>query len=73
MEHDREGARARWPFLPRMADMFEKDSLAQERFLSLLVPMLFHGDDAYRQVEALADEWAGDMLDGRVWHGVYSV
>jgi hypothetical protein len=72
-EHDVRGPRARWPFLPRMADMFRRDSIAQERFLSLVVPMLHHGDDAWPAVEAMAAQWARDALDGRVWHGVYSV
>jgi hypothetical protein len=73
IEQDVSGPRSRWPFLPRMADMFRKDSVAQERFLSLAMPMLYHGDDAWRAIDALAGEWAGDALDGRVWHGVYSV
>jgi hypothetical protein len=73
IEHDTQGPRARWPFLPRMADMFTKDTVPQERFLSLLTPMLFHGDDARASMDALAHEWAADVLDGRVWHGVYSV
>jgi hypothetical protein len=73
IEHDTRGPRARWPFLPRMAEMFTKDTEPQERFLSLLSPMLFHGDDAQRAIDGMADEWARDVLDGRVWHGVYSV
>jgi len=73
LEHDVQGPRSRWPFLPRMADMFRKDSIAQERFLSLIVPMLFHGDDAWRAIDGVAAQWAADALDGRVWHGVYSV
>lgn len=73
MEHDTKGYRARWPFLPRTADMFRKDADPQERFLSLVVPMLFHGDDAWRCVSDLSTQWSRDALDGRVWHGVYSV
>jgi hypothetical protein len=72
VEHDTQGPRSRWPFLPRMADMFRRDSAAQERFLSLAVPMLFHGDDAWRSIDDVASQWAADALDGRVWHGVYS-
>jgi hypothetical protein len=73
IEQDVSGPRSRWPFLPRMVDMFRKDTIAQERFLSLVMPMLHHGDDAWRAIDALAGEWAVDALDGRVWHGVYSV
>jgi hypothetical protein len=73
IESDVSGPRSRWPFLPRMADMFRKDTVAQERFLSLVMPMLHHGDNAWRAIDAMAGEWTGDALDGRVWHGVYSV
>ena len=73
VEHDTSGPRSRWPFLPRMADMFRKDAAAQERFLSMVMPMLYHGDDAYRAVDAMAAEWTTAALDGHVWHGVYSI
>jgi len=73
LEQDAQGPRSRWPFLPRTAEMFVKDTVAQERFLSLLTPMLFHGDAAFTAIDAVADAWARDVLDGRVWHGVYSV
>jgi bacillithiol synthase len=73
IEHDASGARARWPFLPRLVDMFRKDTVPQERFLSMVVPMLYHNDDAWKAVDGLATEWTRDALDGRVWHGVYSV
>jgi hypothetical protein len=73
IEQDVNGPRVRWPFLPRMADMFRKDSEPQERFLSLVTPLLFHGDEAWPVIDALAGEWTRDALDGRVWHGVYSV
>jgi len=73
VEQDMSGPRRRWPFLPRMADMFMKDSLAQERFLSLVVPMLYHQDDAWHAIDGVAEQWTADALDGRVWHGVYSV
>jgi len=72
IEHDTDGYRARWPFLPRTTDMFRKDADPQERFLSLVVPMLFHGDDAWRCVSDMSAQWSRDALDGRVWHGVYS-
>jgi hypothetical protein len=73
VEGDRRGPRSRWPFLPRLGEIFVKDAVPQERFLSLLTPMLFHGDAAWGAVDALATEWAADVLDGRVRHGVYSV
>lgn len=73
IEQDSSGPRTRWPFLPRMTDMFRKDSVPQERFLNLATPMLFHDAAAWRAIDALAEEWTGDALDGRVWHGVYSV
>jgi hypothetical protein len=56
-----------------MTDVFRKDSIPQERFLSLLVPMLFHGDDAWCSIEEMSSQWASDALDGRTWHGVYSI
>jgi bacillithiol biosynthesis cysteine-adding enzyme BshC len=73
IEQDTGGPRSRWPFLPRMADMFRRDSVPQERFLSMVTPMLFHGEDAWRAVDAMAGEWAAAALDGHVWHGVYSI
>jgi hypothetical protein len=73
IEQDASGPRSRWPFLPRMADMFRKDTVAQERFLCMAMPMLQHGDDAWRAIDAMAAEWTTDALDGRVWHGVYSI
>ena len=72
LEHDTQGPRSRWPFLPRTTEMFVKDTVPQERFLSLLTPMLFHGDAAWTGIDAVAEAWARDLLDGRVWHGVYS-
>ncbi|HKW13167.1 MAG TPA: bacillithiol biosynthesis BshC [Candidatus Krumholzibacteria bacterium] len=71
IEQDTSGPRSRWPFLPRMADMFRKDAAPQERFLSMVMPMLDHGDDAWRAIDAMAAEWAVAALDGRVWHTVY--
>jgi len=73
IEQDVSAPRARWPFLARMADMFERNTEPQERFLSLVTPMLFHGDDAWRAIDACAGDWTRDALDGRVWHVVYSV
>ena len=73
IEQDVSAPRARWPFLARMADMFEKNTEEQERFLSLITPMLFHGEDAWRAIDACALEWTRDALDGRVCHSVYSV
>ena len=70
---DARGAESRWPFLSRLLDVFEKDATAQERFLSLAVPLLFHGDAAWEAISTMAGEWVGDALDRRVWHGVYSV
>ncbi len=73
IENDLSGPRARWPFLPRIKDMFVKDAAPQERFLSLVTPMLFHGEAAWPAIDEAAMEWAEGALDGRVWHGVYSV
>jgi hypothetical protein len=39
----------------------------------MVTPMLYHGDDAWRAVDAMAGEWAAAALDGHVWHGVYSI
>jgi hypothetical protein len=72
IEHDLSGPRSRWPFLPRLAEMFVKDTVPQERFLSLVTPMLFHGNGAWSAVDEAASEWAAGALDGQVWHGVYS-
>jgi hypothetical protein len=73
MEQDTSGPRARWPFLPRMSDMFRKDAAPQERFLCMATPMLARGDDAWSAIDAMAAEWSLAALDGRVWHGVYSI
>lgn len=73
VEEDGNGARSRWPFLARLAGAFVREGEPQERFLSLLTPHLAHGFDAWKCVEALADSHVRDSLDGRVWHGVYSV
>ncbi len=73
IEQDVSAPRARWPFLARMVDMFEKNTAPQERFLSLVTPMLFHGEDAWRAIDACAEEWTHDALDGRVRHVVYSI
>jgi phage gp46-like protein len=73
IEQDVRGAHSRWPFLSRLPDMFRRDTVAQERFLSLLTPWLFHGDEAWSAVDALASRSVGDALDGHTWHGVYSV
>jgi hypothetical protein len=56
-----------------MVDAFARDGRPQERYLSLLVPFLAHGLEAWRDIDALADAHARDALDGRVWHGVYSL
>jgi hypothetical protein len=73
VEEDTRGPRARWPYLPRMVDAFVRDGRPQERYLSLLVPFLAHGLEAWQDIDALADAHARDALDGRVWHGVYSL
>jgi bacillithiol biosynthesis cysteine-adding enzyme BshC len=73
IEQDSRGARVRWPYLPRMADVFVRDGRPQERYLSLLVPFLAHGETAWEALDALAAGHVRDALDGRVWHGVYSV
>jgi hypothetical protein len=56
-----------------MADVFVRDGRPQERYLSLLTPFLAHGPDAWETIDALADAHVRDALDGRAWHGVYSV
>jgi hypothetical protein len=73
VEQDALGAEARWPFLARFTELFRKDAAAQERFLSLHVPMLLHGEAGWPACEAMAAEFVRDALDRRVWHGVYSV
>jgi bacillithiol synthase len=73
IENDLAGPRARWPFLPRMKEIFVKDGAPQERFISLLTPMLFDGDAAWPAIDDATMEWAAGALDGHVWHGVYSV
>jgi bacillithiol synthase len=73
IEQDASGPRSRWPFLPRMAEMFRRDTALQERFLSMVTPSLDHGDDAWRAIDAMAAEWTAAALDGHVWHGVYYV
>jgi len=73
IEQDTRGARVRWPYLPRLIDVFVRDGRPQERYLSLLVPFLAHGEAAWEVLDALATAHVRDALDGRVWHGVYSV
>ncbi len=73
IEQDSRGARARWPYLPRLLDVFARDGRPQERYLSLLVLFLAHGGAGWEALDALAVAHARDALDGRVWHGVYSV
>jgi hypothetical protein len=73
IEQDVTSAAARYTFLPRTADIFERNGASQERFLSMTVPYAFHGDAAWREIRAIADDAVGDTLDGRVGHRVYSI
>jgi hypothetical protein len=72
VEQDARAGAAQWPWLARAAEMFVRDGVAQERFLSALVPYLFHGRDAWTMVNDIAERHARDGLDGRVLHRVYS-
>ncbi len=73
LEHDTRGRQARYPFLPRTAEMFVRGGVAQERFLSMIVPFAFHGADAWTAIRSLADDATASALDGRVGHRVYSL
>jgi hypothetical protein len=67
------GAETRWPFLPRLGDVFRRGDAPQERFLSMLTPLLLDGDASLDAHADLAQRFVRDALDRRVWHGVYSV
>lgn len=72
VEQDALAGVAQWPWLARAAEMFVRDGISQERFLSALVPRLLHGRDAWGLVYEVAERHVRDALDGRVLHRVYS-
>lgn len=73
VEQDTTSAAARWPFLARGAELFERDGVTQERFLSMVVPQAYHGSAAWDSIRGLASQHVEDALDGRVDHRVYSI
>ncbi len=72
VEQDALAGAAEWPWLARAAEMFVRDTVPQERFLSALVPRTFHGRDAWSTIDDVAAAHVRDALDGRVLHRVYS-
>lgn len=72
VEQDSLAGAAKWPWLARAAELFARDGLPQERFLSALVPHTFHGRGAWDLVCEVASDHVRDALDGRVLHRVYS-
>ncbi len=72
IEQDALASVAQWPWLARAAELFVRDGVVQERYLSLTVPAAFHGEDAVSLVERVAATHVRDVLDGRVLHRVYS-
>ena len=72
VEQDALSGAAQWPWLARATEMFVRDGVPQERFLSALVPHLIHGREAWGLVHEVAERHVRDALDGRVLHRVYS-
>jgi hypothetical protein len=71
IENDALAGAARWPWLARAAELFARDGQPQERFLSALVPYLFHGRDAWALLHEVAATHVRDSLDANLTHRVY--
>jgi len=63
----------RWPFLSDFASLVKAGGKPQERTLSALVPFLFGGAPAARDLHRIATGHVDDLLDGRTSHIVYSL
>lgn len=66
-------ARERWPFLDDVAGLFERNGAPQERYLWMLAPVAFGGDDARDVVARAARAHVSGVLDGSMVHVVYSL
>lgn len=65
---------ARWPFLERVADIFNKNEKPQDRTLSMLTPFFFGGLTAARaSISQAAASYVAGAVDGDVVHVVYSM
>ena len=62
----------RWPFLTDLVSLLKPEGKPQERSLSALVPFLFGGASAARDVRGVTADYVDDLLDGRASHIVYS-
>jgi len=72
-EAGRSVALGRWPFLEVVPESLRLKDKPQERYLSLLAPVLSGGEGAMDAVAGAAEFFTQGALDGRLWHIVYSV
>jgi hypothetical protein len=72
VEQDALAAASAWPWLARAAELFARDGVGQERYLSALVPYTWAGGEAWSLVTDVAVDHVREALDGRVLHRVYS-
>jgi hypothetical protein len=72
VEQDALARAAEWPWLSRAHELFARDGVTQERFLSSTAPYAFPSDGAWDVVDDIAGRHVRDALDGRVLHRVYS-
>lgn len=72
VEQDALARAAEWPWLSRAHELFIRDGVVQERFVSSTTPFAFHGTGAWENVYDVAGRHVRDALDGRVLHRVYS-
>ena len=72
-EAGRSAALGRWPFLEVVPESLRLKDKPQERYLSLLAPVLSGGEGAMDAVAGAAEFFTQGALDGRLWHIVYSV
>lgn len=70
-EHGRQNAVARWPALAHLADAFRRQGRPQERFLSMLDPVLHEGGSAAETINEAARIHVAGTLDGDMAHIVY--
>lgn len=70
-DQGRGAATARWPALAHAPDAFRRHGKPQERFLSMLDPVLHEGTGVLETVMAAARAHVAGALDGDVAHIVY--
>lgn len=62
----------RWPFLESLPEVLKRRGAPQERYLSMLAPLLFSGHSSDACVRDVARGFVDAAMDGRVEHIVYS-